>query len=127
MSQQEWKGFWDSAYGIIPIYLAYAIASTVVSLCGFLEKRYRKEAFSLSRLIIGLFCDVAYGLTLATGAMWLTNNNHCAAFFVLSVGVYRGRRWADKVIDTTLKKHFNIEEVQADEHTERTSGSGTAD
>lgn len=106
MSQNEWQSAWDSVQRVIMIYIPYVIASLVVSFCGFIERHWKKEPFSPAKLITGLFSDLIYGLTLVFGALWLSRGNHICAMFVLFVGLARGRKWADNLIDKILWQRY---------------------
>ena len=82
------------------------IASLIISLCGYIERHWKKEPFSLAKLITGLVSDLVYGMTLVLGALWLSRNNHICAMFVLFVGLSRGRKWADDLIDKILWQRY---------------------
>ena len=104
MSQNEWNNAWASLQKILILYVPYMIASLIISLCGYLERHWKKEPFSLAKLITGLVSDLVYGMTLVLGALWLSGRNHICAMFVLFVGLARGKKWADNMIDKNKKK-----------------------
>ena len=106
MSQSEWNNAWESLQKILIIYVPYMIASVIISLCGYIERHWKKEPFSLAKLITGLVSDLVYGMTLVLGALWLSRNNHICAMFVLFVGLARGRKWADDLIDKILWQRY---------------------
>ena len=108
MSQNEWQSFCDSAKGVLPIYIGYAIGSLVLSFCTFLDRHYGKEAFSLAKFLIGMFRDLVWGLVLMCGGMWVGHNNHYLTAFIVSIGVLRGYRWTFDVIDTVLWKRYGV-------------------
>lgn len=106
MSQNEWNNSWESLQKILILYVPYMIASLIISLCGFLERHWKKEPFSLAKLITGLISDLVYGMTLVLGALWLSGGNHICAMFVLFVGLARGKKWADSMIDKILWQRY---------------------
>ena len=106
MSQSEWNNAWESLQKILIIYVPYMAASMIISLCGYIERHWKKEPFSLAKLITGLVSDLVYGMTLVLGALWLSRNNHICAMFVLFVGLSRGRKWADDLIDKILWQRY---------------------
>ena len=106
MSQNEWNNAWESFQRILLIYVPYMFASMVISFCGYIERHWKKEPFSLAKLITGIISDVVYGMTLVLGALWLSQNNHVCAMFVLFVGLSRGRKWADDLIDKILWQRY---------------------
>lgn len=106
MSQSEWNNAWESLQKILIIYVPYMAASLIISLCGYIERHWKKEPFSLAKLITGLVSDLVYGMTLVLGALWLSRNNHICAMFVLFVGLSRGRKWADDLIDKILWQRY---------------------
>ena len=108
MSQNEWQSFCDSAKGVLPIYIGYAIGSLVLSFCTFLDRHYEKEAFSLAKFLIGMFRDLVWGLVLMCGGMWVGHNNHYLTAFIVSIGVLRGYRWTFDVIVTVLWKRYGV-------------------
>ena len=81
-------------------------ASVIISLCGYLERHWKKEPFNLAKLITGLVSDLVYGMTLVLGALWLSGGNHICAMFVLFVGLSRGKKWADNMIDKILWQRY---------------------
>lgn len=109
MRQDEWQSFWDSVTGIVPMCASYMLGIIVVSLSKYFERHKGKEAFSWVKLIIGLFRDVVWGLTLMCGALWLSHGNHYCTAFVVSLGVLRGYKWSSDTIDTILYDHFKVE------------------
>ncbi len=106
MSQSEWNNAWESLQKILIIYVPYMAASLIISVCGYIERHWKKEPFSLAKLITGLVSDLIYGMTLVLGALWLSRNNHICAMFVLFVGLSRGRKWADDLIDKILWQRY---------------------
>lgn len=106
MSQNEWNNAWESLQKVLIIYVPYMVASMIVSVCGYIERHWKKEPFSLAKLITGLVSDMVYGMTLVFGALWLSRNNHICAMFVLFVGLARGRKWADDLIDKILWQRY---------------------
>lgn len=106
MSQSEWNNAWESLQKILIIYVPYMAASLIISICGYIERHWKKEPFSLAKLITGLVSDLVYGMTLVLGALWLSRNNHICAMFVLFVGLSRGRKWADDLIDKILWQRY---------------------
>jgi len=106
MSQSEWNNAWESAQKVLIIYIPYVIASLVISICGYVERHWRKEPFSAVKLIAGVLSDMVYGMTLVLGALWLSNGNHICAMFVLFIGLSRGKKWADNVIDRILWNRY---------------------
>ena len=106
MSQSEWNNAWESLQKILIIYVPYMAASLIISICGYIERHWKKEPFSLAKLITGLVSDLIYGMTLVLGALWLSRNNHICAMFVLFVGLSRGRKWADDLIDKILWQRY---------------------
>lgn len=102
MSQNEWNNAWDSFIRAITIYLPYVFFSLIISIYSYIEKHWGKKSFSLAKFATGLISDVIYGLTLVFGALWLSKNNHICAMFVLFIGLSRGRKWADRIIDQIL-------------------------
>ena len=108
MSQNEWQSFWETVRGVLPVYFAYALGSLVLSFCTFLDRHYGKEAFSLAKLILGMFRDMVWGLVLMCGGMWVGHNNHYLTAFIVSIGVLRGYRWTFDLIDAVLWKRYGV-------------------
>jgi len=106
MSQSEWNNACDSLQKILILYVPYMMASLIISLCGYLERHWKKEPFNLAKLIVGLVSDLIYGMTLVLGALWLSGGNHICAMFVLFVGLSRGKKWADNIIDKILWQRY---------------------
>ena len=106
MSQSEWNNAWESLQKILIIYVPYMAASLIISVCGYIERHWKKEPFSLAKLITGLISDLIYGMTLVLGALWLSGGNHICAMFVLFVGLSRGKKWADSMIDKILWQRY---------------------
>lgn len=106
MSQSEWNNAWSSLQKILILYVPYMIASLIISLCGYIERHWKKEPFNLAKLITGLVSDLIYGMTLVLGALWLSGGNHICAMFVLFVGLSRGKKWADNMIDKILWQRY---------------------
>lgn len=115
MSQNEWQSFWETVRRVLPIYFAYALGSMVLSFCTFLDRHYSKEAFSLAKLILGMFRDMVWGLVLMCGGMWVGHNNHYLTAFIVSIGVLRGYRWTFDLIDAVLWKRYGVGRRDQDE------------
>ena len=108
MSQNEWQSFCESVTSVLPMYMAYALGTLVLSFCTFLDRHYGKEAFSLAKFLIGMFRDLVWGTVLMCGGMWIGHCNHYLTAFIVSIGVLRGYRWTFDVIDTVLWKRYGV-------------------
>jgi len=106
MSQSEWNDAWDSFQKIMIVYIPYIFVSVVMSLCQFVEKHWKKEPFSLAKMITGLINNLFFTLMLYFGTSWMTNGNKHAIMFVVIFGTFQGKEWADKAIKRILMNRY---------------------
>lgn len=121
MSEQEWTSFIDSIRKTVMLYAPYILVSLCITVCRYIDTHYGKHSFVFSKLILGAFSEVIYGMTLVTCTLWLTKGDNVAALAVLFVGGYRGRKWMDNTVDCFLKKRYGV----ADENS--TASTNTID
>lgn len=62
MSQGEWNSYEVSIKWVFMVLLPYVLATLILSVVGYFQRHYRKEPFSIAKLLTGMTSDVMIGV-----------------------------------------------------------------